>query len=748
MRTALLAAALALAGCNLTYDREGVKFEPPSVATCAARGLDFCQLGSRAYCASLTTDRLNCGACGNPCGIGVDCRTDTGSPACGTGGAGYCGAVSGESICGIEYPVCVDTNSDPRNCGYCGNDCGTQSCVSKVCTSAAALTVVPLFPNNGADWNDWVVGTSYVSSIDTACNPGGTSDCVHAGEFKAVYVTGKNSCMSLSITESLGAFEWFCDGSTSPVRFVTSGLKAGVGLGQLIDSTTPAWRPNYVTVYDGGVAYAASSPAAWWSNPVAAVPASGILSTQGTIYVAPADVGTRIVFSASKTALVGPSSGATQLTNASGYTIVTDGVAQRDHLWLEGGFQQASTGGGVQLWMTRYSRIRDLSYGRPPSANSDVGLYLLQASRVQVSNLTANGTGFGVYLDQASNGVLDGVVVTDNSNSGVQIENSNGNVLTNVTARQTSAAGGQGGAGVGVRFFQAADNVLTGIRVAGYATGIRFEAGGAAAATQRNRLTDVTVAASGGDGLLLGAFTTGNVLRSVRTAENGGNGLTLQGATANTFIDLLTVANGGHGIDATNATDNRFSAVTTSRNQFWGIWFRLGASNNVLMSVLSQGNWSGIRFTDATANLVSDLASTDQTYGLYAEGASSNQLHGTLVVGFNPGGDCFVAGAPAPGFDAACNPLGASNFQLTTGVTLAAGASVPGGFFGPTSFTFITDLDDNTAHDWFTFVDPYSAWVRRLEPYGRLGCSNAANRTQLSCTGGPGPGTPRSSTGR
>lgn len=67
-RVALLSAGV-LAGCNLTYDREGLEFgASATLESCTAQSLDFCQTGARAVCTDLATDAQNCGWCGNSCG--------------------------------------------------------------------------------------------------------------------------------------------------------------------------------------------------------------------------------------------------------------------------------------------------------------------------------------------------------------------------------------------------------------------------------------------------------------------------------------------------------------------------------------------------------------------------------------------------------------------------------------------------------------------------------------------------------
>lgn len=86
-------------------------------------------------CATLKTDALNCGSCGRQCALGETCRDgacaldmcsgSTLNSACHVvgGGVGSCCA-SG----------CIDSSSDPLNCGGCGRVCPTGStCINRVC---------------------------------------------------------------------------------------------------------------------------------------------------------------------------------------------------------------------------------------------------------------------------------------------------------------------------------------------------------------------------------------------------------------------------------------------------------------------------------------------------------------------------------------------------------------------------------------------------------------------------------------
>lgn len=161
------------------------------------------------------------------------------------------------------------------------------------------ITVEPVYPLAGANWNDYVVRS--VMSADGAHQPdvacAGTEmmrrACVHGGERRKVELTGATSCAGMVLSDELGAFRWRCTVESGVAVAYSIALRENVGLADLIDWTALELKPNrfHATSPEGEWS---SDPATWWLNPVREAPlntavgsAVVVLDTSGAEPVAP-----------------------------------------------------------------------------------------------------------------------------------------------------------------------------------------------------------------------------------------------------------------------------------------------------------------------------------------------------------------------------------------------------------------------------------------------------------------------------
>lgn len=152
VRNAVVAIVVVFGACR-TYD---VTYTDDAGASCDAGPLTICN----GNCVDVSSDRSNCGACGNACtqnqlcseSICTNCPTKT------------------EVACGSNVTsFCADLTSDTTNCGQCGNVCPHGS----LCTNSTC--VCPL-TTCGADCVDTQNDVQHCGDCNTPCTASGANE--------------------------------------------------------------------------------------------------------------------------------------------------------------------------------------------------------------------------------------------------------------------------------------------------------------------------------------------------------------------------------------------------------------------------------------------------------------------------------------------------------------------------------------------------------------------------------------------
>ena len=404
--------------------------------------------------------------------------------------------------------------------------------------------VVPLYSQNGARWNDYVLadGADAFSASDAPCNANPFEACLHGGEMRRFRLPGSiGDCTGVTAEDDLAAFDWSCRVTTGgEVEVVSTGLAAGKGLRDLVDFDQIAWRVNRVRVFQNGTQVADSGEGIWWDNPVRR-PDNVTLSENGTVYLVDADTIPRYfsLFNRVGTALV----------TAPGITLRPTGT---DPVIL-------AQNGGL-LWIEA-----DVD----GAGRANPAIHLDNPWRVVLHHVTVTGAdGQGIRISRLTTNpgaahLLRQVVTHDNATDGLRL-----------SADQVTVDGlatyGNGGNGLTL------------------------------ALAENNRIHNLRAAANGGHGLYLNR-AHGNLIQHAALYANGKDGLNLEGAQDNRIQDVVSAANGGDGIeliawDGTRSAYNLLRQITSAWNVGRGLAFATfpdgstEAGDNRILGLAAAGN--------------------------------------------------------------------------------------------------------------------------------------------------------------
>ncbi len=201
-------------------------------------------------CVDTSSNPANCGRCFNACAAGQTCSS---------------GVCTGGTTCGRPLVscggACVNTQTDARNCGACGVACATgQTCSSGVCTGGTVTCAAPL-TRCGTACVDTQGDPANCGACGRACAAGqgcsaGACVTLGAGPSLRIMSLGTSGCMVRdhdAVTSddrggiAVGSSSMFYSGDTSTGRFDLDSLTA-TAVGRIYDGLASNLRTG--TVYD------------------------------------------------------------------------------------------------------------------------------------------------------------------------------------------------------------------------------------------------------------------------------------------------------------------------------------------------------------------------------------------------------------------------------------------------------------------------------------------------------------------
>jgi len=387
--------------------------------------------------------------------------------------------------------------------------------------------------DNAANWNDYLLNdaNSLLELSGAACDgeiPFARNACIHAGNMRKFFVPEQTACTTLVAQDKLNAFQWQCQEADNGVLFISTDLQAEVTLSDLINNGT--WNNNalFVTDSESSTIIFNSGDEVWWSNPIIVNPvgeSSIDLNSSGAIYVIDQPIDKNININSNNVALIVPQDREIRSTNNA--TSLVSALNKR-FLWLEGrlsgnGSQQVVDFSNVDFSVLRHiTTYGGLNAGIKLSNGSDMnrieqvrshlnntGLVLNQSSNNSIidTRFTMNSS-LGIDLQQANNNQLLDMMININKN-GISLQNSNTNLLLNVTATHNAQHAVQ-----------------------------------LSESSQNNSLLNLTLANNGGSGVRVESNANYNLLKNLHAVNNDYDGFFASDINGVTVSNLIVTDNG------------------------------------------------------------------------------------------------------------------------------------------------------------------------------------------------------------
>lgn len=546
------------------------------------------------------------------------------------------------------------------------SSCGSGGSDTIIIDAGSNLSsVVPLYDKNGANWNDYVKddGADIFNATDAACDPAIDTACLHGGQIMSMEVPGKSICDGLTAEGRFSVFEWTCDNSVNPVRFISTGFKPDQGLSDLIDFNTSAFRENYLLVWESDSIVAASIPAIWWANPIFTNNdgSDGLDMNAGEIHIITKNANATYTIDDDRVALlVKPE---VVLTGSVAVNEIVVSISNHNFIWVEGTIDAAGDYHAISFYSTGFSAITKVT-----AMNATYhGVSLYSSNNNMLSNITVNSsTRDGVSLYSATNNTLNNIATSNNGYNGVYLGLSSDNMLSNITANSNTRNG--------VYLYSSSNNLLSNITAnSNTRSGINL------GSSTYNTLNNITASSNNGSGISLGS--SNNTLSNMTANSNNGFGFYLGASSDNTLSNMTASRNGSSGVFLDDSTNNTLSNMTACNNGIDGLIFRFSMNNTVSNMTASSNGSIGVRLYSSSDNTLDNITTSSNNYGVYLDSSSDNRFTGELQVGTNTNSDCFVIGGTNPGLvGGTCDNQGAvSDAVLTTGVSVASSFVNPAG---------------------------------------------------------------------
>ncbi len=557
------------------------------------------------------------------------------------------------------------------------------------------LTVTAAYPTNGANWNDYVLanGLDLYSANDTACvgTELGYWNCIHGGEKRKVALTGVASCAGLTMSDSLGAFDWICKVVGPTATFFSKGFKAGKGLTDLVNATS--WKNISVTLAGSQIGTSASTT--WWSNTVAALPDNSSTPTlvldgtddDGAGPDAVFTTGTILTYSSSR--------------NTAGYRLSLDklslvkiGNVALTYNGLAGA--QCVYGSSVVCFATKFNWIEANLIG----AVETVTIHGGKMGRVHNSVIGPAGTYSGIMFNLAYAIHVSDSVMYGNPEAGFWIGYPS---ASHYNSFEDIRIVGGGGTYASVTVYSGSSN---------------------------NRFKNILIQYRSGYGVSICSNCNNNKFEKIRISSIAGGGISVSGAN-NVFSQVVTNNNSVYGVavggSVGSTINNQIVGLTIAANAtagtIGGLYFS-DSQGTTAHNVLTQGNYeSGVRLVGTPNNstlghLVVGATSSPTSYPniIVAATATSAKFNGNFIIEGRGPTDCSVASGGTGITDSTCAASGVSSFsKFTSGVIDLS-----------TQFQYFINADDpantyDTAGaatfpgswatlDWLNFSNSWRTW--------------------------------------